>query len=99
MNAAIVSGIVPSNYQNSGMYSGGPHNFPRFLETWSGVDMTYFGSLVQLYFSQQFDGVFDTGNIYSPPNRRWNWDSQLGTKPPPGLFQNVQFSRGRWQRL
>jgi Tfp pilus assembly protein PilX len=99
VNAAIVSGIVPSNYQNSGMYSGGPHNFPRFLETWSGVDLTYFGSLVQLYFSQQFDGVFDTGNIYSPPNRRWNWDSQLGTKPPPGLFQNVQFSRGRWQRL
>lgn len=98
VNAAIISGIVPTNYQNSGVYSGGPHNFPRFLETWSGKDLTYWGSMVQLYFSQQFDGIFDTGNIYSPPGRRWNYDAQLAKRPPPGLFRNLQYSRGRWER-
>ena len=99
VNTAILSGIVPTNYQNSGVYSGGPHNFPRFLETWSGKDFTYLGSMIQTFNSQQFDGIFDTGNIYSPPGRKWGFDSQFLTQQPPGTLQSVSFSRGRWERL
>jgi hypothetical protein len=98
VNTAILGGIVPSNYQGSGRYSGGPHNFPRFLETWSGKDFTYLGSMVQTFNSQQFDGIFDTGNIYSPPGRRWGFDTQFLTQPPPGSVQSLQYSRGPWTR-
>ena len=99
VNTAILSGIVPTNYQNSGVYSGGPHNFPRFLETWSGKDFTYMGSMIQTFNSQQFDGIFDTGNIYSPPGRKWSFDSLFLTQPPPGTLQTVGYSRGRWERF
>ena len=67
VNTGILSGIVPTNYQNSGVYSGGPHNFPRFLETWSGKDLTYNGSMVQTFNSQLFDGIFETSNVYNAP--------------------------------
>lgn len=99
VNAAILSGIVPSNYEGNGRYSGGPHNFPRFLETWSGKDFTYLGSMVQTFNSKVFDGMFDTGNVYSPPQRRWGFESLFLTQPPPGTFQSLQYSRGRWERL
>ena len=99
VNSAIIGGIVPSNFNNNGRYSGGPHNFPRFLEKWTNQDLTYWGSMVQLYFSQQFNGAFDTANVYSPPGRRWNYEPQFATRPPPGLLRNIQYSRGRWQRF
>ena len=99
VNTAILSGIVPTNYQDSGVYSGGPHNFPRFLETWSGKDFSYLGSMVQTFNSKQFDGIYDTGNIYSPPSRKWGYDSSFLTQPPPGTLQSVQYSRGRWARF
>jgi hypothetical protein len=98
VNTAILSGIVPTNYENSGVYSGGPHNFPRFLENWSGQDFTYLGSMVQTFNSQQFDGIFDTGNIYSAPGRKWGFDSSFLTQPPPCTLQSLQYSRGRWVR-
>ena len=98
VNTGILSGIVPTNYQNSGVYSGGPHNFPRFLETWSGKDFTYMGSMLQTFNSQQFTGIYDTGNIYSPPGRKWSFDSLFRTQPPPGTLQSVVYSRGRWER-
>jgi hypothetical protein len=99
VNTAILSGIVPTNYQNSGVYSGGPHNFPRFLEDWSGKDFTYLGSMVQTFNSQQFDGMFDTGNVYSPPGRKWGFDSLFLTQQPPGTLRSLQYSRARWERF
>ncbi|MEQ1861955.1 MAG: hypothetical protein ABMA13_18710 [Chthoniobacteraceae bacterium] len=99
VNTAILSGIVPSNDGGSGRYSGGPHNFPRFLEKWSGKDLTYLGSMVQIFNSKNFDGMFDTANIYSPPGRRWGFDTAFLTQPPPGTLQSLQYSRGRWERF
>ncbi len=99
VNTAILSGIVPTNYQNSGVYSGGPHNFPRFLETWSNKDLTYFGSMVQTFNSQQFDGIFETSNVYNAPGRKWSFDSMFLTQPPPGSLQSITYSRGRWERF
>ena len=49
---------MPASFQASfrpasGYYSGGVENFPRFLEDWSGKTFTYYGSMLELYNSQQ----------------------------------------------
>src|SRR5208283_4081741 len=49
VNAAILTGIVPSDGVN---YSGGAENFPRFQENWSGVNFYYNGSMVEMFTSQ-----------------------------------------------
>jgi hypothetical protein len=97
VNAAIVSGIVPTA---AGNYSGGAENFPRFLETWTGKNFTYYGSMVELYASQQFASPWkDTGsgnNVYDAPNRRWYFDTNFYTTPPPGTLTIVSYNKGRW---
>src|SRR5438477_4381098 len=45
VNAAIISGIVPTAAAGGdGSYSGGAENFPRFLENWSNATLIYYGS-------------------------------------------------------
>ena len=99
-NTAIVSGFMPSGYQPTvGAqygYSGGANNFPRFLEDWTNKYCTYFGSMVELYQSQIFTGQWDTGNIYAPPVRCWNFDPNFTANPPPGSLSAVSWSRGTW---
>jgi hypothetical protein len=105
VNAAIMAGNVPTNYNNNGLASGGAHNFPRFLEGWynSGtqtyVDFTYYGSMVQAFASKSFTGGWRTGNVYIWPNRKWNYEDQFNTNPPPGTVSATKFSRGRWERM
>lgn len=102
-NTAILAGFMPSGWQPpSGSaygYSGGANNYPRFLETWSGDACTYYGSMVQLFESRTFTGKWDTGNIYSPPQRRWNYDTLFNNNPPPGNVDAVVISRGSWARI
>lgn len=97
MNAAIVSGIVATA---NGNYSGGAENFPRFLESWSGKDFTYYGSMVEMYQSAQFNTPWkNTGNgpnVYNPPNRLWFFDTKFYTSPPPGSLKLVSYNKGRW---
>ncbi len=99
MNAAIVSGIVATT---NGNYSGGAENFPRFLENWNKKDFTYYGSMVQLYQSEQFNTPWkNTGtgpNVYNPPNRLWFFDTRFYTAPPPGSLKLVSYNKGRWFR-
>jgi hypothetical protein len=99
-NMAIVSGFMPSGYQpTTGAqygYSGGANNFPRFLEDWSNNYCTYYGSMVELFQSQTFTGQWDTGNIYSPPIRCWNFDPNFTSTPPPGSLTAISWSRGTW---
>jgi hypothetical protein len=101
-NTAIVSGFMPSGYMPpSGSrygYSGGGNNFPRFLETWGGRYCTYYGSMVELFQSKIFTGRWDTGNIYRPPNRCWNFDTNFRNSPPPGTLDAASWSRGSWVR-
>ena len=81
INAAIVSGIVPSG-SNGNNYSGGAENFPRFHEDWSDAYLTYYGSMVQLYKSQQSIGIWGNANVYSPPTREWfSIRISKGTRP------------------
>ncbi len=102
-NTAIISGFMPSGYQPaSGSqygYSGGANNFPRFLETWTNQSCTYFGSMVELFQSKTFTGRWDTGVIYRPPQRRWNYDTSFSNEPPPGSVSGTAWARGSWAKL
>ena len=98
VNTAILAGDVASNTY-PGVASGGAHNFPRFLENWSNINFTYYGSLVEAYNSETFIGKWQTGSVYSWPNRMWNFDVNLLDNLPPGVPMGLQFTRGRWQRV
>ena len=103
-NTAIMSGFMPSLYQppSGGAaygYSGGGNNFPRFLESWSGKACTYYGSMVELFQSKTYTGKWDTGNIYVPPTRRWNFDTVFSTTSPPGSLVCVVYTRGSWSKF
>ncbi|MCB1121936.1 MAG: hypothetical protein KJT03_10330, partial [Verrucomicrobiae bacterium] len=75
VSAAFLTGQSPTVPGNSS-YSGGVHNFPRFLENWSGVEFRYRGSLVSLFESEVNDkGMTDSQNWYSPPRRNWGFSS------------------------
>lgn len=105
-NMAILAGTVPSGYDADGPggspaygYSGGANNYPRFLENWSGKSCTYHGSMVELFQSKTFKGKWDTGVIYRPPNRRWNFDTMFVNNPPPGSLDAVAVMRGGWAKF
>jgi len=100
VNAAIVAGIVPSApVGGDGSYSGGAENFPRFLEDWSGKALTYYGSMVELYKSQQSIGEWSCCSVYSPPVRQWYYDNNFKTKPPPGSLMLYSYIKGKWSVL
>jgi hypothetical protein len=94
-NAAIVSGQVLTTATAE---SGGAHNFPRFLENWSGQKFTYYGSMCELYASTHFTGTYGKSNVYSPPNRLWYFENSFLTSPPPGNLRSTTYTRGRWVR-
>ncbi len=54
--------------------------------------------MVQLFNSTRFTGKWDTGNIYSPPIRCFNYDTNFDASPPPGSVDAVVISRGRMAR-
>ena len=106
VNAGMITGNVPTDYNSSGNPSGGVHNLPRFLEMWldpangyQEANFTYYGSMIQLFQSKSFTGLWYTNNIYWPPNRIWNFDPLFKTHPPKGSVQATQFSRGRWEKI
>ncbi|MEK0447957.1 MAG: hypothetical protein RL088_225 [Verrucomicrobiota bacterium] len=107
-HTAIMAGTIPSGYDptpnapNSGDEygpGGGAHNFPRMLEKWTGVNMNFKGSMVQLFTSKLFTGRWQTGDVYHPPVRNWSANENFVKRPPPGLFSFAMFSRGPWRRL
>ncbi|MEY2494854.1 MAG: hypothetical protein QOJ45_1346 [Verrucomicrobiota bacterium] len=98
INAAIVAGNVPSN----STYSGGGENFVRLLEDWSGNHFTYYGSMVQLYKSQQGTGTWITpgGTVYKSPTRHWYYDTNFGNSSPPGNLQIAAYlQQQRWYQV
>ncbi len=99
VNTAIVSGIVPTNTYGDNAYSGGAENFPRFHENWSGKTLTYYGSMVELYKSQQAIGEWGKANVYSPPTREWFFDSGFKTRPPLGTIMIYTYTKGKWSVL
>ncbi|MGF1655537.1 MAG: hypothetical protein ACFCU3_01015 [Verrucomicrobiales bacterium] len=94
VNAAFVTG----NVQTVNGYSGGLENFPRFLENWSGRNLNYYGSMIQLFESKHAKGRWGQNNVYNPPNRRW-YHERAFLDPSfvvPGVIKPVEYSRGAW---
>ena len=98
-----LAGFMPAGYKPATGaqygFSGGAINYPRFLEDWSGVSCTYFGSMVELFQSKTFTGEWDTGVIYRPPDRRFNFDTNFNSKPPPCSLSVSSWSRGTWAKF
>lgn len=73
---------------------GGTHNFLRYIEDWSGLQLHYKGSLVSLYYSQYAVGIYKCCSaVYRPPTRDYTFDSDFlePEKLPPGtpMFKDV----------
>src|SRR5207237_6051958 len=83
VNAALVGGIVPSG---SGNYSGGGEGFIRLLEDWSAKTLCYYGSMVELYTSNQGTGAWtsSTSTYKAPLTSKFFWDTIFSDGAPPG---------------
>jgi len=87
-SAAFLTGIVPSSTA-SGAYSGGAHNFPRFLEDWYTANSStratcaIRGSMVAFFASVVADEPWSL-RFYQAPVRLWglNADYIAGKLPP-----------------
>lgn len=72
--AALFAGNNPTN-ENGSEYSGGVHSYPRLHEWWTGHALNIRGSFINLWDSEQADGLWCLGNdCYSGPTRNWGWD-------------------------
>lgn len=99
VRAALVGGNVPSDGSH---YSGGGENFIRLLENWSGMTLTYYGSMVQLWQSKQATGFWSSSStIYTAPTtNNWYYDTSLATNVPPGTFQLAAYlQQQRWYQV
>jgi hypothetical protein len=99
VNAAILTGNVPSTTSN---YSGGVENFLRLLEDWSGVDLYYNGSMVQMFTSQIGKAPWPgTGVVYNPPTRDWAFDNNFlnPSQLPPLTPKVLYLQRAEWTTL
>jgi hypothetical protein len=80
VNAAIMAGNRNTNGTD---YSGGAENFIRFLEKWTGKTLTYSGSLVCMWESQQATRKWPgTGSVYTAPTRNWSYGINYSNLPP-----------------
>jgi hypothetical protein len=94
VNAAFIAGIDTTS---SGNYNGGLENYPRFLEDWSGRYLDITGSFVEMWNDQIAHGTWNTPDVYSPPNRRWAYDTNFATgNVPPFTPWTVEAQRGAW---
>jgi hypothetical protein len=84
--AAYVGGVDTTTPNN---YNGGLENYMRYHETWTGQTCLYRGSFVSLGNPQrnngQWCGTGSTCNIYDPPARNFDFDTdfQLVQNLPP----------------
>jgi len=96
INAAIISGNMPSTDTTGIGFSGGVHNFPRLLENWSGANLWLNTSLCRVWTSQmatnQFRNPFGfnpapVNPYYNPPTRHFSFDLNFlnPAKIPPGI--------------
>jgi hypothetical protein len=71
-----VTGTAAADYGTD----GGAHNFLRYIENWGGQNLWYTGSIVSLYYNHQAVGLYKCCNtVYSPPTRKYAFDTQFLT--------------------
>lgn len=102
IDAALITGVVPSTGSEVGQFSGGVHNLPRLLEDWSGVHLWLNTSIVCLYNSSVATNTFITpgaaGGYYSAPTRHFSFDLNYfdPAKQPPGIPTALVPIRYNW---
>jgi hypothetical protein len=101
VNAAILTGIVPSTGSSSTQFSGGVHNLPRLLEDWNSPvrQLTLNTSIMSLYNSTRATHVFvNPGTYYDPPRRQFSFDLNYlsASKQPPGIPCALVLIRLNW---
>ncbi|HTI97692.1 MAG TPA: hypothetical protein VL527_02225 [Dongiaceae bacterium] len=99
INAAIITGNVPSTGLTSTTFSGGVHNLTRMLENWSGHTLTLNTSIVSLFGSTKATNQWQwQGTYYQPPTRLWAFDQNFmdPTKQPPGVPTALVPIRYNW---
>jgi len=88
INAAIITGTVPSTGTTSSTFSGGVHNLPRLLEDWSNDTLWLNTSILRLWDSNMATSVFQNpGVYYAPPTRNFSFDPKFLSPNgvPPGI--------------
>ena len=93
--AAIISGTVTTSKDSTGtqVYSGGVHNFPRFLENWGSNTVAIRGAMVCMYNSRIASAGWSQ-SYYSAPVRQWGFDQIFAYgKYPPICPQVLQYRR------
>lgn len=94
-NLIYMGGNTPSDDPAYyGRYSGGAENYFRYLESWSGKDHVFHGSIMNLWKSEIATASWDknptpgqqSSGYYSAPRRKWYWDEANQTTFPPPHF-------------
>jgi hypothetical protein len=102
VNAAILTGIVPSTGSGANSFSGGVHNLPRLLEDWGNggaVTLTLNTSIVNFFTSNRATHQWENpGGYYYAPTRQFSFDLNFldYTKQPPGTPMLGFVLRSRW---
>jgi hypothetical protein len=102
VNAAILTGIVPSTGSSSSQFSGGVHNLPRLLEDWNSPStrtLTLNTSIMNLFTSETATHQFvNPGTYYDPPTRQFSYDLNYldPAKQPPGIPCALVLVRLNW---
>jgi hypothetical protein len=102
VNAAILTGIVPSTGSSSSQFSGGVHNLPRLLEDWNSPSvrtLTLNTAIMNLFSSQIATHQFvNPGTYYDPPTRHFSYDLNFTdpAKQPPGVPCALVLVRLNW---
>jgi hypothetical protein len=73
ISSCFVTGVVETN---SNQHSGGLHNFPRLLESWSGTGLYIRGSMVSMFYSVVATEPWSI-RIYSGAGRFWGLHESL----------------------
>ncbi len=102
VNAAILTGTVPSTGSSSSQFSGGVHNLTRLLEDWNSPStrtLTLNTAIMKLFNSETATHQFENpGNYYDPPTRKFSYDLnfQDPAKQPPGVPCALVLVRLNW---
>jgi hypothetical protein len=102
VNAAILTGAVPSTGSSSSQFSGGVHNLTRLLEDWNSPStktLTLNTAIMNLFNSETATHQFvNPGTYYDPPTRQFSYDLnfQDPAKQPPGIPCAMVLVRLNW---
>jgi hypothetical protein len=96
VNACLLTGNTETT---PGVYNGGLENLPRLLEDWAGRTLTWTGSAVNLWYSQQATGNWSSA-YYTDPIRAWQYDADLDVPAnhPPQTPRVRFFLRLGWKQ-